>query len=303
MIEVDADELFNGINEKGMVQDLAFQDLDLDGNKDLVITGHWMGVEVYYGNNDGYDEAKNIADTKVGWFNSLKIDDIDNDGRPDILVGNEGLNNKFQASSEHPLKVYSSDFDLSGTYDIVLAKNEGDVLYPVRGRECSIEQVPQIKESYDNFEDFASSDLVEIYTPEAIEEAYFAEANEFRHLLLKQNENGSFNIDYLCHEAQISPIFDWEIKDINNDGLNDIIGVGNRYNTEVETVRGDAGTGLVLLQESIGSWNYLMPLESGLYNSNNARAIIEVDRNGNDGYIIANNNGPILLIDLKKEAL
>lgn len=298
--EVNAETIFPTINSLGMIQDLVFIDLNKDGLKDLICTGHWMGVEVFYANNSGFDPPKSLITSKTGWFNTLEVSDVNNDGFLDIVIGNEGMNNKYKAAEKKPLKIYAADFDNSGTHDIVLAKNEGDLLVPVRGRECSIEQVPEIQTALPSFEEFATSTLDEIYSNESLNDAYFAQVNEFRHAILYQDQGGSFTFTPLPHESQISPIMDWELIDLNHDGLIDIIGVGNRYNTEVETSRGDAGTGLVLLQEKNGDWKSLSPLESGLYNPNNARSITLLSRGDGLSYFIGNNNGPFKVIDVAK---
>lgn len=300
LVEASSESIFPGINSLGMIQDLVFIDLNNDGSKDLICTGHWMGVEVFYANSSGFDSSMTLIDNKSGWFNTLEIYDIDNNGHLDILLGNEGMNNKFKASSKKVLKIYAGDFDNSGTHDIVLAKNDGDVEVPIRGRECSIEQVPGIQGDFPSFEEFATSSLTDIYSDEVLSNAFYAQVNEFRHAILYQDQNASFTFSPLPHESQISPIMDWELRDLNQDGLIDIIGVGNRYNTEVETSRGDAGTGLVLIQGENGSWRYLMPLESGLYNPNNARTITAISNGESSSYFIGNNNGPFLVVDLVK---
>ena len=56
-------------------------------------------------------------------------------------------------------------------------------------------------------------------------------------------------------EAQISPINDLEIIDINNDGILDLICGGNQYDSEVETGRAETGIGLVLMGQKYE--NYL----------------------------------------------
>lgn len=299
LIEEDAELLFEGINSLGMVQDIQFVDINKDGYPDLLCTGHWMGVEIYFGKKNNEFVRKSISSSTKGWFNAMEIVDFNGDGLLDILCANEGLNNKFKASKERPLSVYLNDFDNSGTHDVVLVNKDGDVYVPLRGKECSTEQVPLLNTRFSSYEDFANATIEDIYTTEGLENAYYAEVNEFQHGIFYQEKDGSFTYKALDHAAQISPILDWELIDLNKDGRIDIIGVGNRYQTEVETVRGDAGTGLVLIQNENGSFNYLMPSESGLYIPFNSRCLISVKRNDLSSYLIGTNNGPLIMIDIK----
>jgi hypothetical protein len=93
---------------------------------------------------------------------------------------------------------------------------------------------------------------VDIYGTDKLEAAYQAEATEFSSLLLVGNAEGSFDIQYLPREAQAFPIMDALIIDLNKDGLQDAIVAGCLYETEVETPRLDAGSGLVLLATGDG---------------------------------------------------
>ena len=53
---------------------------------------------------------------------------------------------------------------------------------------------------------------------------------------INNDGDGTFNLSYLPNEAKIATILDFEIFDINDDGFKDVIGVGNLYDAEVETV-------------------------------------------------------------------
>lgn len=64
-------------------------------------------------------------------------------------------------------------------------------------------------------------------------------------------------------------------------------------------MRGDAGTGFVLIQKEDGNWEYLMPAESGFYLPFNSRRILSVKRGEIESYIIGNNHGPLIVEDLK----
>ena len=111
--------------------------------------------------------------------------DFNADGIPDFVLGNFGTNNKYHPSTEKPLKVYSSDFDGNSTNDIVLAKNYKGKYVPVRGRECSSEQMPFVAEKFSTFSEFANASIENILEEE-IDKALELEVQEFRSGMLIQ---------------------------------------------------------------------------------------------------------------------
>jgi hypothetical protein len=149
----------------GMITDAQFYDLDQDKDLDLVCVGEWMSPKIY--RNDGgtfVDNTMNYnVSEEVGWWSSVAIDDLNKDGKPDFVFGNVGLNNKFHPNKEHPLEIYTHDFDKNGTYDIVLGKYQDGTCYPVRGKQCSSEQMPFISNKFPTYGEFAIADLEKIY--------------------------------------------------------------------------------------------------------------------------------------------
>ena len=69
-----------------------------------------------------------------------------------------------------------------------MLKHDGNKIVPVRGKECSTEQLPILGERFSSYEQFAKSSVEEIYTPEALAASYYAEANEFRHGIFYQQK-------------------------------------------------------------------------------------------------------------------
>ena len=66
--------------------------------------------------------------------------------------------------------VFADDFDGNNNLDIVLGYFEGDKQYPVRGKQCSSEQVPGIKRKFNSYDAFASSLLLrDLFTPFIVE--------------------------------------------------------------------------------------------------------------------------------------
>ena len=95
----------------------------------------------------------------TGWWYSLAKADVDGDGDRDYIAGNLGLNYKYQTSPQHPFEVYANDFDENGTTDIVLSYQKHNTQVPLRGRECSSQQVPAIKSRFKTFESFCRCQL------------------------------------------------------------------------------------------------------------------------------------------------
>jgi hypothetical protein len=224
-----------------------------------------------------------------GWWNEIEKGDFDNDGDMDLIVGNLGLNYKYQASVEKPFRIYLNDFDKNATYDIVLSYKSEDTEYPVRGRQCSSEQMPAIKEKFKNYNSFASASLEEIYSNQMLEESLKYEINSFESIYL-QNNDGKFIAKPLPYQAQFSNINAMVVKDIDLDGNLDIVLGGNLYNAEVETPRNDSSYGLWLKGDGNNGFSALPPRDSGLVMRGDIRNIKLIKVGDENHLIIAANN-------------
>ncbi|MGC6431189.1 MAG: VCBS repeat-containing protein [Jejuia sp.] len=286
-----SEEVAPTLSNIGMVTDVVFTDIDKDNDEDLMIVGEWMNVEVLINNNGVFQKntkAYGLENTRGIWW-SITTKDLDNDGDDDYILGNLGTNNKFKASKEHPFKLYANDFDENGTNDIVLAKFYKDDYVPVRGRECTSQQMPYVANKFKDYHSFASSKLVEILPENKVNDAMVYEIESFESIIL-YNENGSLVKKALPSEVQISPIKSSIVMDINGDGNEDIITVGNHYGVEVETTRYDASIGAVLLGDGKQNYIFQSPIQSGFYVPTDARDITYLKK-GNEGiFIISNNN-------------
>ena len=281
----------------GMVSDAAFTDIDNDGDNDLMIVGEWMNITLLT-NNDGkfINDSKKfgLENTRGLWW-SITAEDIDGDGDDDYIIGNLGRNNKFKATEEHPFKVYANDFDENGTNDVVLAKFYKDDYVPVRGRECTSQQMPFVAEKFKDYHSFASSKLLEILPEDKVESAVIYEISNFESIILI-NDNGILKRKSLPIEAQISPIKSSIVRDFNNDGIKDILIVGNHYGVEVETVRYDAGFGLVLLGDNNKNFNPMSPIDSGLHLPYDTRSINQITIHNKRGFIVTSNDDKLNIL-------
>ena len=212
-------------------------------------------------------------------------------------MGNVGQNLKFKASEDKPLKVFAEGFDGNGSNDIVLSKKYHGQFVPVRGRECSSQQMPFIKEKFKTYEEFAQASLVDVYG-EALNTSFENEANTFTSKIAINQGDGNFNLVDLPTEAQAFPILNMETIDINRDGFLDIIFAGNLYDTEVETPRLDATSGIALLGGK-GSALQLCNNESlGLYPKGAVMDVIKTVVNQKEHLLFFQNSGPLIAYSL-----
>jgi len=288
----------------GIVKDAVWTDINGDDSQDLVVVGEWMPVRAFINDGNGKLIEKSndmgLSDTE-GWWYSVHSADLDADGREDLIVGNVGLNTKFSASPKKPFHVFADDFDKNGSVDIVLSKEYEGRLVPARGRECSSDQMPFIKEKFPTYEDFALAELNDIYGDDKLESALHEKVKTFSSTVFMNRPDG-FEAIALPSLAQISPIMGIEVLDIDKDGNLDIIAAGNMYNTEVETPRYDAGNGVVLLGDGSGQFRALAPHESGLYAPKNVKDIAILKSGGENTYLlIANNNDKPALFRIDRE--
>lgn len=275
----------------GMVNSAIWVDLEGDRNAELVVAGEWMPIRVFRYQSGKLNEVSvdfGLQNTE-GWWNKLVADDIDMDGDQDLIAGNLGENYKFKASGDKPFQVYAKDFDDNGTNDIFLARYYGDSrLVPIRGRECSSQQVPTLARKFPTYVSFAESDLPDILGKE-MENALHYKAHLFSSVMLV-NERGRLLIKPLPVEAQLSAVTGIVVKDFDADGVKDILLGGNKFDVEVETTAADASPGLLLKGTGDLAFRSLKPYESGFFIPYNVKDIQAIMVNDQWGILVGINN-------------
>jgi len=294
------------LREAGLVTAAIWNDYNQDGLTDLILTGEWMPIRFFKNNGQQLEEMTEdipgLEDLE-GWWYSLAAGDPDQDGDTDYIAGNLGLNYKYKASSDEPFEIYANDFDENNSLDIVLSYHKKGELLPVRGRECSAQQVPAIAARFETFEAFADADLPELYGDEMLANALHLDSKTFESCWLENKGTAGFERHPLPAIAQLSSINAIEWIDYNGDAFQDLLLFGNLYGSEVETPRNDAGLGQVLVGGPHGSFTPVSAQESGLIVTGEVKNIAPIRWGAQQqtAFLIARNNDTLQLILLNQQ--
>ncbi|MEP6793139.1 MAG: VCBS repeat-containing protein, partial [Saprospiraceae bacterium] len=288
-------DVFPELENLGMITDIKSGDLDGDQNPEVVFVGEWLPITVF-----SFDKTKFQNRTAAfglektsGWWKSVALADMDNDGDLDLWAGNIGLNNRLTTSEQHPITLYTKDFDGNGSLDPVLCFYYNDKLYPYASKDALIGQIPKLKKKFVRYTPYASATINDIFTAEELNGSTTLTANTFQTIYLV-NENKKFVPHPLPYQVQLAPVFDMVIEDFNRDGKMDILMAGNFLYSETETGEMDAGNGTLLIQNSDGSFRYVPNIEHGFWAQDEVRELKMITRaDGKQEVVTINNKGPV----------
>ena len=115
--------------------------------------------------------------------------------------------------------------------------------------------------------------------------------------LVENLGDGKFRLTPLPPVAQVAPIFGVLPRDVNNDGITDLIITGNDYGMELIQGRADASYGLVLINSG-NSFRPLEPGESGFSVSGDARALVSLFFDNRELLVASQNAAPLRVFEL-----
>jgi hypothetical protein len=229
------------------VTSAKWQDINNDKIKDLLVATEWDAPKIYI-NNSGKLELSQSPNNMNGLWQTISTFDIDKDGDQDILLGNWGLNTKFNLNFDGPLVMYHSDFDENGKNETLIAYNKNGKYYPLNSKDELAAQMNVINKIYVDHKSYAGKTIEEAMTEGSISLAKKYEAHTLASGYIRNN-NGSFNEFVEFSDAmQLAPITAFSEIILNNE--NQLLVGGNSY--KVNTYHGSytALKGLLVKDES-----------------------------------------------------
>ena len=211
------DSIAPELNKIGMITDASFIDYENDGDSDLLVVGHWMPIKLLENNNGVFKIKKsNKLDNTNGWWNTIEVQDINDDGFDDFIVGNHGNNSRFRASLTKPISMYVNDFDDNNSIEQVIFQYNGDSSYTVSLRHDLVMQMPTLKKKYLKYNSYKNQTVNDIFPFSKIKSSQTNYVYNLKTSLFINNK-GDFNSVELPIQSQFSTVHAIEIEDVNQD--------------------------------------------------------------------------------------
>ena len=283
----------------GMVTDASWKDIDADGDNDLIIVGDWMAVNIFINENGNFEKQIAIPGSN-GWWNRIEAADLDGDGDTDFVIGNWGLNSKFKASAERPLTMYVNDFDNNGKSEFIINWYPplDSTAYPFSSKPELTSQIPVLKKQILRYEDYGHKTYDSLFSAEVRSRSLRYETNYLQSAIL-WNNNGSFELQALPLQAQLSPVYGIVIDDLDGDGKKDIWLGGNFYALKPQVGRQNASKGVYLKGTGGRTFVYVSPFDAGINVEGEVRDAAAIQVNGSKHIIVSRNNAGVLLFQKK----
>ena len=195
-----------GLENPGMITDAVWEDIDKDGYPELFLVGEWMSPKIFKNTKGVLQEitSENLRGLK-GLWQSIAPFDIDKDGDQDFLLGNWGLNSKYKASEEFPLRMYYGDIDENGSTETIMAHEKEGSYYTYAGLDELASQMNYLRKKFPDYSNFAGKDIEEIFGSKIKDEMLLMEVSTLESGYLK-NENGKFRFIPFNKNLQFAPI-------------------------------------------------------------------------------------------------
>ncbi|MEQ9437579.1 MAG: VCBS repeat-containing protein [Cyclobacteriaceae bacterium] len=283
-------EVFEDASAFGMVSAALWTDYNQDGQADLLVAEEWGAVQLYLNEGGHFRRDRNdLMASGSGWWNSLYGSDLDRDGDIDYVLGNHGLNSRFRASEDEPIRLYAKDFDHNNEVDPIVTYTNAETEYVYHPRDAVLDQIVAMRKRFSSYNAYATAPLREVLMPAELDGAEVLEVNELRSaLLMRQGEGTIFKP--LPMALQFAPIMG--VCPLPSEDATELMFVGNFYDSETALGPYDAFNGAVLRFEQEGG----EPVQT-LDIPGDARSLAALTLDDQQVFLVGRNQGTLMLCE------
>jgi len=286
---LDKSYLLKGLHKVGMVTDVEVVDINADQLADIVVVGDWMPVLFSINKKGVFSEPEEMFNHSRGWWNTIETADFNSDHIPDFVLGNHGLNSFFKSGD----RMYVSDFDRNGSIEQVFCTRWNDAYYPVLDKDELVSQLPYLRRSLLYYNDYSKKHIEEIFNHDELASAKIFEVDQLASMLILSEKDG-FKAIPLNNELQFSPIYSFLAKDLDEDGIVDLVAGGNHFQVKPQFGRYDASLGW-FLRGTFGPTGFSFTKVQSLGINGQIRDIKYVEFN-EEGYVFFSKHGDALQV-------
>jgi hypothetical protein len=285
-----SDEVWPELESLGMVTDAVWDSV----NRSLWVTGLWMPII-----KTTFEQKKakmQAMPNTEGWWSALALWDKSGNGERALLAGNWGLNSEFNPSPTEPAELFVSDFDDNGSTDPILSYYKSGRKFSYFGKDELSRQMVRIKKDYTDYESFANANFEEIFSKKLLKKIEGKKAVTLASSLFQQMGKDQYSAEPMPWQCQISAIGAIAVADLNLDGFDDAVILGNFTDVQPAIGNMDASPGYIWWGGPNGGFAQLCL--TGQYRS---VAIIPL-KNGKNLILCGQNNGKLEVLQPEKIA-
>lgn len=279
----------------GMVSGATFSDLNGDGYPELLLATEWGRIRIFK-NSKGHLEdhtPSTLFQGLHGNWNGIETGDFNNDGRPDIVATNDGLNDFHYSDKNDTKYLFHGDFHPDRDIEIIEAHYETDLeaIAPSRKLRLLGSEIPFIGKQFFSFDQFSKTPLQAMLENKA-PEIDTVKVNHARTSVFLNLSDGFKRVS-LPAKVQFAPAYAATVADFNSDGNEDLFLSQNFFGGRTQDRRKDAGRGMLLFGNGDGSFQTVGGQKSGIkvYGEQRAAAVSDIDNDNRMDLLVTQNGG------------
>lgn len=287
-------------SKMGMLTAGAFADMDEDGKAELIVAGEWSPIRIFSFDLGQWIEKTadfGLGDSR-GLWNTLLVEDVNGDGKVDILGGNFGQNSRIRTRPDALLSLVVNDFDQNGSVEHILSHQFEGKSIPLVLKNPLLRQIPSLRKQLLTYSAYQNKALEELFPESVWANSLILTADRLKTSLWLNQGKGVLKEAMLPAEVQYAPVYAMK-QFVSTTGDRYLIFGGNQSVIKPEMGTQLGSYGWVLAYQGNDQWNTLLPRESGLFVTGEIRDFQLINQSNKTNLLVLRNNEAALVYTIR----